>query len=186
MPIPTDEEKDDLLLSCRYGDLEDVQEFVKKFGPEPLPSIRDENANTILHMICGNGHNDLLDFVLPIIPPSLLSTQNSAGSTALHWAALNSHLLAVQKLVQFPTGPGIDLIDIKNNAGHSPLAEAEVAGWEEGATWLVKMMNLDENVKGDEKDTEGDDTVNPKDIEVEIQDADGQVAKMTISGGEKK
>ncbi|KAF9261119.1 ankyrin [Marasmius fiardii PR-910] len=189
MSNPTDEEKDDLLLSCRYGDLEDVREFIHKFGHEPLSSIRDENGNTILHMTCGNGHDDLLEFLLPKISSDLLSTQNHAGSTALHWATLNSHLTTVQKLVSFPNGPGIDLIDIKNNAGHSPLAEAESSGWEEGAKWLVEVMNLDENVKEDDKDAEAADNAGAEsrlgreDIEVEIQDADGQVAKMTISGG---
>jgi len=130
--------------------------------------------------------------LLPIIPPLLLSAQNSAQSTPLHWAALNSHLAIVQKLVRYPGGPGIDLIDIKNTAGRSPLGEAELAGWEEGAKWLVQMMKLDKE-EGD-KEEEGD-TVEDleggaeqageqmEDIEVEIEDADGQVARMTISGG---
>ncbi|ESK95673.1 cytoplasmic protein [Moniliophthora roreri MCA 2997] len=179
---PTDEEKDDLLLSCRYGELEDVQAFVQKYGEEPLSSIRDENSNTILHMICGNGHDDILDFILSKIPSTLLSAQNNNGSTALHWAALNSHLSTMQKLVQFPGGPGVDLIDIKNAAGRSPLGEAEMAGWEEGANWLVQVMNLDDG-KDEEKDAKVEDgPVSARDIEVEIQDADGQVAKMTISG----
>lgn len=53
---PTDVETDDLLLSCRYGDLEDIQEFVKIFGTQPVADIRDENDNCVLHMVCGNGH----------------------------------------------------------------------------------------------------------------------------------
>ncbi|KAK7472254.1 ankyrin repeat-containing protein [Stygiomarasmius scandens] len=189
MAIPTAEEKEDVFLSCRYGDLEDIQQFVKIFGPEPLSEIRDENSNSILHMICGNGHKDVLDYILPLVPSSLLSTQNISGSTPLHWAALNSHLDIVKTLVQFPSGPGIDLIDIKNAAGHSPLAEAELAGWEEGAKWLVEVMNLDADKNVKEENGAGvddSDTVDPKqDIEVEIEDADGQVAKMTISGGAK-
>jgi ankyrin repeat protein len=55
--MPSSEEQIELILSCRYGDLEDVQEFVKKFGPESLTKIRDDNGNTALHMICGNGHS---------------------------------------------------------------------------------------------------------------------------------
>jgi hypothetical protein len=55
--VPSNEEQVELLLSCRYGDLEDVQEFVKKFGPGSLTKIRDDNGNTVLHMICGNGHS---------------------------------------------------------------------------------------------------------------------------------
>ena len=122
---------------------------------------------------------DLLDLLLPKIPASLLLVQNRAGSTALHWAALNSHLTTAQKLVKFPNGPGIDLIDIKNEAGHSPLAEAELSGWEEGAKWFVEVMNLDENAKGEE-DLQPTEAAN--NIEVEIEDAEGQVAKMTLGG----
>lgn len=124
---------------------------------------------------------DILDYLLPLVSPSILSAQNSAGSTALHWATLNQHLEIAQKLVHFTGGPGVDLIDIKNAAGRSPLGEAEMTGWDEGARWLVQEMKLDE-VGNDVKDTEEDDPVDTaQDVEVEIQDADGQVAKMTIS-----
>lgn len=103
---------------------------------------------------------------------------------------MNSHLDIAQKLVQYPSGPGRDLIEIKNAAGRSPLGEAELAGWEEGAKWFVQVMNLDHEQKTEElgeEDGQDDvilDTENGvnRDIEVEIQDADGQVAKMTISG----
>jgi ankyrin repeat protein len=110
-----------------------------------------------------------------------LSAQNDAGSTALHWAALNSHLAVVQKLVQFPGGPGIDLIDIKNAAGRSPLAEAEMAGFDDGAKWLVEKMKIttDDGVKEEEGPADEHDTTN---VEVEIEDAEGGVAKMTIGG----
>ena len=120
---------------------------------------------------------DCLDFLLPKVSPSLLSAQNDAQSTPLHWAALNSHLTIAQKLVQYPSGPGVNLIDIKNAAGRSPLGEAENVGWEEGARWFVEVMNLDDADKGEEelRPAEGVDNV-----EVEIQDAEGQIAKMTI------
>lgn len=58
--IPSDEDKEDVLLSCRYGDLEDVKHFVEKFGANPLRDIRDENGNTVIHMISGNGHDSKL------------------------------------------------------------------------------------------------------------------------------
>lgn len=84
----------------------------------------------------------MLDVLLPVVPSSLLSAQNRAGSTALHWAALNAQLGAARALVGFPGGPGADLIDIKNAAGRSPLGEAEAAGWDEGAKWMVEVMPL--------------------------------------------
>jgi len=86
---------------------------------------------------------ELLELLLPLSPPILLSTQNNAGSTALHWAALNAQLAAAHTLVAFPDGPGVRLIDVKNAAGRSPLGEAEAAGWDEGAKWMVEVMHLD-------------------------------------------
>jgi ankyrin repeat protein len=113
---------------------------------------------------------DVLDYLLSIVPSSLLSTQNNSGSTPLHWAALNSHLPIIQKLVQFPGGPGVALIDIKNAAGRSPLAEAEMAGCDDGARWLVEMMSLDpeegEAVESDAVEEVGEE-VTEKDIQVD-------------------
>ncbi|KAJ7478636.1 ankyrin repeat-containing domain protein [Mycena galericulata] len=183
---PTTDEQEEFLLSCRYGDLDDVKQFVDQFGADAAAAIRDDNGNTALHMLCGNGHSDLLDYLLPIIPPTLLAAQNAAASTPLHWAAVNSHLEVMKQLVQFQQGPGIDLIDIKNAAGRSPLAEAELAGWDEGAQWLVQMMKLDPSgdvKEGDAEDTPGDDTaLAAEGIEIEIEDADGQMAKLRIGG----
>lgn len=48
----------------------------------------------------------------------------------------------MRRLVECPGGPGVDLIDIKNAAGRSPLGEAEAAGWDEGAKWMVEVMRL--------------------------------------------
>lgn len=56
---PTEEDKEELLLSCRYGDLEDIQTFVNKFGPDPLNDVRDESGNCVLHMVAANGHTGM-------------------------------------------------------------------------------------------------------------------------------
>lgn len=122
--------------------------------------------------------SEALDFLLSVVSPSLLSAQNSAKSTPLHWAALNSHLPIVQKLVQFKDGPGVDLLDVKNAAGRSPLGEAENIEWNEGAKWMVEVMNLDDAGSQGVEDQVVDAA---DDIEVEIQDAEGQVARMKIS-----
>jgi len=146
MPYPTDDDKEELLLSCRFGDLPDVQQFLSTFDPAPsvLDAIQDDNANTLIHMAAANGHTDVLAQLLPRVSPHLLAHRNNAGSTPLHWASVNRHLDVAKLLVQFSPGPGIDLIDIKNNAGRSPLAEAEIAGWDEGAQWFVQVMPLDQ------------------------------------------
>jgi len=125
---------------------------------------------------------DALDYLLSIISPSLLSAQNNSGSTPLHWATLNSHLIISQKLVQFPGGPGAGLIDIKNKAGRSPLAEAEMTGWDEGAKWFVEVIRLDPEQGESVKDDEDDGVLAGNDVQVEIQDLNGQIAKMAITG----
>lgn len=56
MAAPTDDEEKELLLSCRYGDLEDVQQFITKFGQGAVSHIKDDNGNTVLHMTAANGH----------------------------------------------------------------------------------------------------------------------------------
>jgi uncharacterized protein len=89
-------------------------------------------------------HNRLLGVLLRFVPPALLATQNSAGSTALHRAALNAQLATACALVGFAHGSGPVLIDIKNAAGRSPLAEAEAASWDEGARWMVAVTRLDD------------------------------------------
>ena len=62
---PTQEDFEELLLSCRYGDVEDIQQFVDKFGPDALAIARDDNGNTVLHMVAGNGHTGIVVAVLP-------------------------------------------------------------------------------------------------------------------------
>ena len=53
---PTQEQVEDFLLSCRYGELEEAQAFVEKFGEGAVESARDDRGNSAVHMCCGNGH----------------------------------------------------------------------------------------------------------------------------------
>lgn len=54
--MASEEDKQELLLSCRYGELDEVRQFVDKFGSHALADVRDDHGNSILHMTCGNGH----------------------------------------------------------------------------------------------------------------------------------
>jgi len=56
LPSPTPEDTEDLLLIARYGELDELKSFIEKFGTKPLIDARDEDGNTVLHMVCGNGH----------------------------------------------------------------------------------------------------------------------------------
>ncbi|KAF9515484.1 hypothetical protein BS47DRAFT_1371997 [Hydnum rufescens UP504] len=184
---PSPDQEEDLLLACRYGDIDDVRIFVETYGALALEGIRDEHQNTVLHMLCANGHDDLLEYLLPLINPTLISAQNSSKSTPLHWAALNCHLPIIKRLVQFPGGPQLDLIDIKNEAGRTPIGEAELAGWDEGASWLVSVMKLDSATTtaataGDDNVGADDERIDAEvvDIEVEVEDAEGQISRMSM------
>ena len=57
---------------------------------------------------------------------------------------MNSHLQIAKALIEHPRGPGPTLIDAHNSAGRSPLGEAELAGWEEGAKYFVEVMGIQE------------------------------------------
>ena len=56
LATPTPEDLEELLLSARYGDVDDIQQFVDKFGSDALATARDDGGNTVLHMVAGNGH----------------------------------------------------------------------------------------------------------------------------------
>ena len=88
-------------------------------------------------------------------------------------------------LVAHPSGPKAALIDIKNNAGRTPLGEAEMAAWDEGAAWLVGVMEIDENNSApveatDEAVGDADEGDEPLEIHVEVEDAEGGISKMSI------
>lgn len=48
---------EDIILSARYGELEEVESFLSSFGIQPLADARDERGNGCLHMAAANGHN---------------------------------------------------------------------------------------------------------------------------------
>lgn len=53
---PSLDELEDIIFSARYGELEELQDFHKKYGPEALAGAQDERGNTCLHMAAANGH----------------------------------------------------------------------------------------------------------------------------------
>jgi len=179
-PPPSPEDTEELLLIARYGELDELKSFIEKFGTKPLTDARDEDGNTVLHMVCGNGHLDLLDYLVPDhVPPSFATVQNlSAGSTALHWATLNKQFDVVKRLVKLC---GAEVLDIKNKSGRSAITEAEMNEWAEGVTWMVGVMNVDDT-GGAAQET--DEVVESEDVQVEIQDAEGRVAKLNMKDGQ--
>jgi uncharacterized protein len=74
----------------------------------------------------------------------------------------------------------VEILDVQNSNGRSVITEAEISGWEEGANWMIGVMSVGE------KEEEGDESVEetaPGDVEVEIQDSEGRIAKMNLGAG---
>ncbi|KAH7099887.1 ankyrin repeat-containing domain protein [Auriculariales sp. MPI-PUGE-AT-0066] len=195
IPDLTADDAQEALDCARYGDLDELRPLLTKYSGATLATIRDGGGNTLLHMASANGHDDVLSFLLaacselspndPSAPApatgefnALLATQNNAGNTPLHWAALNAHLSTAQLLVSHG-GPA--LIDVRNKAGRTPLGEAEEAGWDDGARWFVAQMELEEGVaeaadtKEEVPEEDADGLVDAKDVqfEVEVVEKDG-------------
>merc|ERR1711939_589638 len=98
---PTQEEIEDLVLCARYGgeeELGDMQAFVERYGEHWLAQATDDRGNTCLHMASANGHANILSFLLPRLDSAALLALNGAGSSALHWAALNFQLGSLEAL----------------------------------------------------------------------------------------
>lgn len=82
---------------------------------------------------------------------AILNVQNSAGNTALHWAALNGHLESVKVLLEQGADP-----TITNQRGHDAVYEAELNDKTEVVEWVLKEggEGLEEGVGGET--TEGE------------------------------
>lgn len=73
----------------------------------------------------------IVEYLLPLLPPSALVATNNALSTPLHWIALNYHLSVLRALCPLLPPPAFDA---KNMHGKSPVQEAE-----EGCeSWIVE------------------------------------------------
>ena len=73
------------------------------------------------------------------------------------------------------------MLDIKNKNGRSAITDAEMNEWTEGVTWMVGVMSVDDS-GGAAQET--DEVVESGDVQVEIQDAEGRVAKLSMKDGQ--
>ncbi|KAK4704274.1 hypothetical protein P7C70_g1935, partial [Phenoliferia sp. Uapishka_3] len=133
-PTPAAEELSELLQCARYGeadDLADMTKFVETYGKEWLAEARDDRGNTCLHMAGGNGHLDIVTYLLPLLPASALEIPNNAKSTPLHWISLNYHLAILRLLC--PLLPPSAFLTL-NGHGKTAVQEAEEAC----ESWIVE------------------------------------------------
>ncbi|KAN0063697.1 ankyrin repeat-containing protein [Thecaphora frezii] len=176
LPALTEDQIDDLLFAARVGDLEDVEAFLNPHFAaltdaaqieQLLLSIKNDSENTLLHYCSANGHQALVDYLLPHSPLRYLLHQNSSGNTALHWAGLNGHLSVVTSLIdrieaceranpaeadslnillhpdpehRQEQGSERKLWDVRNNAGRGPMSEAQMNEREDVVKYLLECM----------------------------------------------
>jgi len=73
------------------------------------------------------------------------------------------------------------VLDLKNKSGRSAITEAEMNEWAEGVTWMVGVMSVGDS--GGVAQETGE-IVGSEDVQVEIQDAEGRVAKLNMKDGQ--
>lgn len=100
---------------------------------------------------------------------AILNTQNQAGNTALHWAALNGHLDSVKVLLEEGSDP-----TITNQRGHDAVYEAELNDKKDVVEWVLKEggEGLEEGVGGETAEDAADDAAD-EDMDIGKDSGDG-------------
>ena len=161
---------EELLYLFRHSDPSTVSSLLTEYPNLDLTTIMDENGNTLLHMVAGNGHLEMIQLLIQTILEyeqrmastytteviitspnnrllTYINTPNSSKNTPLHWAALNNHLDIVQYLYSQSADPLL-----KNEQGRTALEEAEGRGWEGVAKYLAAKMAIEVKRRGIEFD----------------------------------
>ncbi|KAB8265092.1 hypothetical protein BDV32DRAFT_62932 [Aspergillus pseudonomiae] len=166
---------DDLIYDARAGDLDALksdlaalstqhscpQAWIVASAIDSEPEAEGGTGSCLLHFPAANGNEQILNFLLGVLTQAeaqldqaqvaaVINHRNHSGNTALHWAALNTHLECVKALV----GAGAD-ISITNDAGLDPVFLAERADWsteEQGE----EQDEAEAEVKAEAQDGEGD------------------------------
>lgn len=166
---------DDLIYFSRTGDLPSLTETITSLSTARsttplqilLSALDPSTQNTLLHYPSANGSIEVLEYLLSLLSspspspsqpsqePLFVNTQNSAGNTPLHWAALNGHLACVKALVGKGADPGV-----LNGAGKDTVFEAENGGKEGGRAvveWLEREgKNLEKGIRRGGEGGEGE------------------------------
>lgn len=144
---------DYIILDARAGEMDNLKEIFMEISPSLLKCIKDsETLNTPIHMAAGNGHLDVVKYLLSLLSKEdaeeLAARKNNSGNSALHWAALNGHNEVVKLLAdQYK----VDVFS-KNEAGRDSLFEAENGGHQELVNWMLKEYAVEDQIKVQDTD----------------------------------
>lgn len=142
---------DCVIYDAREGDLETITAIFEEIPADTLLSIKDDiTLSTPLHMAAGNGHLELVKYLLLIVSKTdadkLAGQVNETGNTALHWAAFNGHLEIVKLLCD---EYHVDVF-AKNSSGHDAIYEAENNKQTEVENWFLNKYAVEEDFKVEE------------------------------------
>lgn len=127
---------EDLLDFARYGEVEALTAILESEYASKLALCDDQNIS-LLHMVSANGHLECAEILLkcPQVRENTINICNMEGNTALHWAALNSHVAIVRLLLE----NGAD-INIKNKAERTAFDEAVAAEKFEITSAIIEFL----------------------------------------------
>lgn len=182
------EEMDAILYDAREGDLDFLKLAFPAIIPgHLLPTVKDNiTLSTPIHMAAGNGHLEVLDFLLSLVTPEeaaqMVRAKNDLGNTPLHWAAFNGHLPVVKALLE---KYGADVFD-KNMAGHDAIFEAENGSQEEVENWLLLKYAIEDDVQVEDAGEDTKITYTPgsesKRLDEEAAEAASKLAAEKLAG----
>ena len=133
----------DLFSAYSSGDIDRVVSLIDA-GASPFTT--NDEGNTLFHLCCTNNTDGprILERLFTVIPPfsvSLLFVSNNDGNTPLHLACINRITECVQLLLS--RSPAIiNIFELTNNAGLSPLYYASKAGHIDIVTLAISWYGL--------------------------------------------
>jgi len=101
--------------------------------------IVDHDGETALSLAASEGHADIVKRLLPLSPPTALTSFNCTGHTPLTLACMNGHKEVVEILLQDPS--------VNVNAVQAEGNTALIAAVEGGHVEIVRMLLGDEEIK---------------------------------------
>ena len=153
----TREELYEAFVDCaRYNDIGTLIAAIAE-DPSLVNEAHDRHGNTALHMAAANGYVDVIRVLLGRKEKEpfngdmskfqmFLDATNESGNTAVHWAAQNNKAGCIKVLCEAGARA-----DIKNEAGKTPLNEANMRVYEECIFEILKNIP-EETIQKEQKE----------------------------------
>jgi len=179
---------DEFVEMARYGELQEMQEFLTNFSPSVVCTPNSQ-GNTAIHTASANNHETVLHWLFSLLgltqndSPTVLPAEhvvnhkNNNGSTPLHWATMSGSLGTIEMLLKAGANS-----ELRDGVGEDAVECAERFGKNEAIQLIVSYRVKTEGAPSQEQalDMNGDE-VEVDEEHVVRMDEDGTV---TIDGEE--